>query len=167
MEINGIILFKEIQYFRSKWLWVLIILILLACTGIICWSAWSEKVKSGETWIAWLVFIVVMIAMLRLFYITRFEKIVTAGGIYYKWWPFQKSYRLLSKDEIEKTELRKTPFLIYGFHFIPGYGRVHNVSPGKGIQFTMRNGKRIFLGTQKHDEFQSVLEKIMSLSRRL
>jgi hypothetical protein len=167
MKISGTILFKEVQQFRSKGIWSFIILLILACASFILWSALSEKHKSKEIWIAFSFIVPVLGVMLYLFYITRFEKIVSTEGIYYKWWPFQRSYWLISKTEIDKIELRNAPFLSYGFHFMPGYGRVHNLSPGKGIQFTLRNGKKIFLGTQKDLELQTVLEKIMRVSQRL
>jgi ribosomal protein L24E len=50
---------------------------------------------------------------------------------------------------------------------VPGYGRAHIMAPGKGIQFVLKNNKKIFLGTQKSSAFQSAVEKIMTVSQQV
>ena len=166
MKISGTILFKEIQHFRVQWLWWLIIIGLLAPVGITLGLAITEKEKAAEAWIALAFVIPFEVVILYLFYINRLETVVNNVGVLYKWWLFQRAYRFIARAEIDKAELRKGPLLSYGFHWIPGFGKVHNMGPGKGIQFILKNGRKIFLGTQKQSAFQTALEKIMSVPRK-
>jgi hypothetical protein len=156
-----------VQYFRVKWLWGLIILLMLGSVGIIAWLALTEKQEANEGWIAVAIVIPLEIVIAYFTYITRLEAVVSSEGIFYKWWPFQRSYYFIDVNEIKETELRNGPPLSYGFHWVPGYGWVHNVGRGKGISFRLKTGKRIFLGTAKPSAFSEAVEKMLPARRRL
>jgi len=166
MKIKGEILFREVQYFRIKWVWWLIILCSLGTIGGTVALGMTEREQKTEAWMALAFVIPFEAAFLYLIYITRLETIISNEGVFYKWWPFQRSHRFISKEEIKSAQLRNAPALNYGFHWLPGYGRVHNMAQGKGIQFILKNGRKVFLGTQKKSAFQTALEKIVTVSRK-
>ena len=167
MKITGNILFKETQYFRVKWVWTIIILCSLSTVCITLGLVIAEKENMKEAWITFAVVLPLEALVLYLFYIVRLETIISTGGIYYKWWPFQGSYRFITLDTIAKAAWRKVPGLSYGCNWVPGYGRAHILGPGGGIQLVLKNGKKIFFGTQKQTAFQSALEKIMTVSQQV
>ncbi|MEI9809391.1 MAG: hypothetical protein WDO16_16810 [Bacteroidota bacterium] len=167
MNVNGKILFEEVQQFRVKWLWAFIILCVLSSMGVTVGIALAEKEKAKDAWLALAFIFPLEAAMLYLFYIVKLEITISSEGIYYRWWPFQRNGRFIPKLEIEKAEMRTGPALSYGFHWVPGYGSVHNAGPGKGIQFTLQNGKKVFLGTQVPSSLQTALEKIMTVSEKV
>ena len=164
MKINGDILFKETQHFRVQWLWWLIGLCILTSTGVTIALAIADKQKSAEPWIVLAIMIPVEAAVLYFFYITRLETVISTEGLFFKWWPFQPSYKFISPLQIKKAYLRTGPKLSYGCHWSFRYGTVLNLAPGKGIQLTLKNGRRFFLGTQKSSAFQTALDKIMTVS---
>jgi hypothetical protein len=167
MDTNGKILLEETQLFRVKWLWVLIVLCIVSSTGVTIAVAVLENEKPRETW-AILAFIIPFEGIiLYLFYIVRLETTITTEGIYYRWWPFQRKGRFIPKQEIEQAEMRNGPLLSYGFHWVPGYGRVHNTGPGKGIQLKLVNGKKIFLGTKAPASLQTAIEKIVIVMQKV
>jgi len=167
MDTNGKILFEEVQLFRVKWIWVLIILCILSSTGITIGVALMEKEKTREAWVGLAIMVPLETIMLYLFYIVRLETVITSEGIYYRWWPFQRKGRFISKLEIEKAEMRAGPVLRYGWHWVPGYGRVSNTGPGKGLQLRLQNGKKIFLGTHTPASLQTAVEKIITVLQKV
>ena len=160
-KISGTVLFRETQQFRVQWLWWLIILCVVSSIGLIVGLAFTEQETRADSWIA-LAFVVPLEAgMLYLFYIVKLETVVSDEGVFYKWGPFFSQYNFIAVTDIAQVTLRKGPSLSYGFHLIPGYGTVHNTGPGKGIQFVLKNDKKIFIGTQKLNNFQSAIESII------
>jgi hypothetical protein len=167
VKVKGNILFKEEQYFRVKWLWGIIILSMLSCVGVILGLAFNDKEKTKEAWAALVIVIPLEAIIAYLMFITKLQTVLTTEGLHYSWSPFQRSYRFIPVNNIEKTELRHGPALSYGYHWVPGYGKVHNVGPGNGIQFTLKNGKKIFIGTQKQAAFQNAVDKMIGSPKRI
>jgi hypothetical protein len=164
MDINGKILYEETQQFRIKWLWAIIILSVASSIGIVLGVALLEKEKSAENWIALAIIVPLESLIMYMMYITKLETVITTEGVYYRWWPVQRKGRFIAKSEVENAEIRTGPGLSYGIHWLPGYGRINNVGPGKGIQFVLQNGKKVFLGTQSPESLQTALKKIMTVS---
>ena len=167
MDTNGKILFEEAQLFRVKWLWILIVLCIVSSTGITVGLAILEKEKPHEAIVALAIVVPIEAIILYLFYITKLETAITSEGIYYRWRPFQRKGWFIPKVDIETAVLRDGPALSYGHHWIPGYGWVNNTGPGKGIQLKLRNGKKIFLGTQIPTPLQTALEKITTVLQKV
>jgi hypothetical protein len=167
MDTNGKILFEEAQWFRVRWLWVLIIVCSISAMGIVIGIALTQKEEAEESWLA-LAFMVPFEAIILYFlYITKLETTITSEGIYYRWWPFQRKGWFIARQEIETVEMRNGPPLCYGLHWVPGYGWVHNTGPGKGIQLGLHRGRKIFLGTQTPASLQTALEKIMTVMQKV
>lgn len=167
MKVMGNILFKEEQHFRVKWLWWIIALCMLSCIGLTVGLVMTEKEKIIQAWIAVLIVVPLEALIAWLMFITKLVTVITSEGVFYKWFPFQRSFSSFQTGDVERVELRKGPALNYGFHWVPGYGKVHNLGPGKGFQFTLKNGKKIFIGTQKQSAFQHAIDKLTTVPRRV
>lgn len=121
-----------------------------------------EKQQEKEMWIVLAIIIPLQLLMFYLFYIARLEKIVTTNGLYYRWTPLQKKYRLIEMEDIERFEVRKAPFASYGSKWEFGYGRVHNLSKAEGIQLYLKSGKKIFFGTSDKTGFEKAILQLMA-----
>jgi hypothetical protein len=115
------------------------------------------------------VLIIVLIAFISginiaALYFIKFETIVSDEGIYFRWWPLMKKYIVLKWKDVSAVKIKKYPYLKYGYHIRPNYGRVHNVDGNKGALFTLTNGKHYYIGTQKLKAFQYTLEQIMPVA---
>jgi len=163
MKIKGNILFKEEQQFRG-WFWWIVILVVTGSIITMVLATLREKEKVGEAWLAVAIAILIELVLLSLMYVVRQETIITTEGVFYRWLPIQRSYWFVSRAEIEKAALRKGPALGYGLRRMPGYGTVHKTGPGKGFQFVLKSGKKIFLGTDKEQPFQQAIDKLMSVT---
>ena len=167
MNVRGNILFKEEQQFRVAWLWGLIILCMLSAMGVTIGLALSDKTKSSAGWLGVVIIAPVAILLVYFMYIAKLQTVVTSEGVFYKWSPFQRSYRFVAAADIGEVKKRNGPMLNYGCNWVPGYGRVNNVGPGKGFQFRLKDGRKIFLGTGKQAAFEIALNKIVNVQQRV
>jgi hypothetical protein len=160
-QISGKILFTEVQYFRVKWLWILLITVVIfsAFLPLLLSLVMKEGLRGSA--LSLLITVPVEGLMLYLFYVVRLETIVSSDGIYYRWLPFFHRYKFIARNEIETAITDDGPILSYGFHFVLGYGWVHNTGPGKGIRFNRIGGKRIFIGTKDIDSFAAAIQKMI------
>ncbi len=159
MKNDPSILFKEGQQV-GRLLLAAIIFIMLAAFGIIIMFANGEQNPKSEVVLTIIAVLTFEIPLFVLFYYTKLETIVNTEGIGYRWWPLQRKFRMLFKDDIEQIQIRKSPAFTYGIHWLPGYGWVNNMKGRKGIQIRLKRGKRIYIGTQKLDELRTAVEKI-------
>lgn len=167
VEVSGKIFFEETQQFRVKWVWAIIILCVVSSMGITVGVAMTEKGNMREGLIALAITAPIELIMLYLFYVVRLEIAVTSEGIYYRWWPFQRKPRFISKTAIAAIEIKKGPGMQYGVHRVPGYGKVHNTGPGEGLQFVLHDGKKLFLGSGMPASFSQALARIVNVSRKV
>ena len=163
-EISGNIEFKEEQRFRQPWLWVLILMPVLISIGVTAGVSIYSLGKGSEGLLALAVVIPVNLLMLYLFFITKFEIVVTDEAVYYKWLPFNRKYRAIIQSDIGEVYLRKSPVLQVGYKRVIGYGWVHNLGAAKGLQFVLKSGKKIFISCEKINGFQRAVEKLAPVS---
>src|SRR5688572_15820392 len=144
-EPSGKIFFEETLKF-PRWLFIVLVLLVLSTVAIIIGAAIAtgHKTANEGIWIALAVTLPVELIMIYVFFAMRLEKIVTSNGLYFRWSPLQKKYSVIEGNEIEKIEYRKAPSS-YGSSWVPGYGKVHNLSK-EGLQCYLVSGKKYFFG---------------------
>lgn len=156
------ILFKEEQQFRQIWLWAILIgSFILSVAGILL-MAFTGEASDNEIWLMVLIILPVEICFLSLFYYAKLETIISTSEVQFRWWPVMKKYKVINWQDIKVAQLKKGPLFHRGFSLVPGYGFVHNISPGKGLQLITKRGKKIFLGTQKPSALQHAIDKALT-----
>ncbi len=159
-EPSGGYLFEETQAF-PKWLSIVMLSPIALTIGITLLIGTVEKQQEKEMWIVLAFIIPLQLLMFYLFYIARLEKIVTTNGLYFRWTPLQKKYRLIEMEDIERFGIRKAPFAAYGSKWEFGYGRVHNLGKDHGIQVYLKSGKKIFFGTADKTGLEKAIQQLM------
>jgi hypothetical protein len=152
------ILFEEEQPFRQGWVWLMFTissLVMVIGVGIV-----SYQESKQEMLIALSIVIPVQLLIAVMMYQTRLQIKVTTEAVFFRWWPLKK-YKLLSRHEIEKAEVVEVSPLHSGYSFSFKHGQIHKVNNGKGIRFTLNNGKKIFLGTQRLTAFHEAVEELI------
>lgn len=161
VEPSGGILFEEKQRF-PRWLSFLIIGICvfsLVLTLVVSFVVSDEK---QDAWIGLVIALPTQVLVIYLLQKLQLEKIVTTNGLYYRWKPWHRKYRVLEKDGIASMEERNGPPMNYGFGWFPGYGRFHNASDGKGLQLYLVNGKKIYFSTNDIAFFKKAVQQLIS-----
>ena len=165
-EPTGSILFEEKQKFPN-WLYVMVVAIIVFTIALTLIAGLTTAKGKNESWISLAISVPLELFIVYLFQQLQLEKVVTSNGLYFRWKSWQKKFRIIDKEELEAIEVRRFPFLSYGFGWLPGYGRYHNASRGEGIQLYLKNGRRFFFSTADKTAFVAALQNlIFSNSKR-
>jgi len=154
--------FKEEQRFRQVWLMVLLGFSLLVPVGLII----KEYIKDNTSMTTneFLGSLIGIIASVLLIFIFKLSTRIDEKGIHYQFFPFHFSMKTILWSEITKAEIRTyDPIGEYGgwglrYSFNKKKGNAVNVSGDIGIQLTLKNGKKLLIGTQKKEAVSSVLK---------
>jgi len=154
--------FKEEQRFRQVWLMVLLGFSLLVPVGLII----KEYIKDNTSMTTneFLGSLIGIIASVLLIFIFKLSTRIDEKGIHYQFFPFHFSMKTLLWSEITKAEVRTyDPIGEYGgwglrYSFNKKKGNAVNVSGDIGIQLTLKNGKKLLIGTQKKEAVSRVLK---------
>lgn len=165
-ETSGGTMFGEKQAFPGWLAWIMLSPVLLA-VGIIALMPSSEEFKEKEMGLGIAILFLVQVVLFFLFRKTKFEKQVTTNGLYFRWTPLQRRFRVIEKQEIIEAQVRKAPSLKYGSHWVPGYGRMHTANRGDGVQLILSNGKKIFFGSADAISFNKVLQELVQSNRKI
>ena len=154
--------FKEEQRFRQVWLMVLLGFSLLVPVSLII----NEYIKDNTSMTTneFLGSLIGIIASVLLIFIFKLSTRIDEKGIHYQFFPFHFSMKTLLWSEITKAEVRTyDPIGEYGgwglrYSFNEKKGNAVNVSGDIGIQLTLKNGKKLLIGTQKKEAVSRVLK---------
>ena len=154
--------FNEEQQFRQLWLMVLLGFSLLVPVGLII----NEYIKDNTSMTTneFLGSLIGIIASVLLIFIFKLSTRIDEKGIHYQFFPFHFSMKTLLWSEITKAEVRTyDPIGEYGgwglrYSFNKKKGNAVNVSGNIGIQLTLKNGKKLLIGTQKKEAVSRVLK---------
>lgn len=162
-EPCGKVLFGEKQ--KLPWLTILIISItLLIIAGMIVMTIAVPEEKE-EALLRLAIAPPVQTGVVILFQKMRLEKIVTTNGLYYRWKPWHKKYRVIETGTIKKVQIRKVAQLHYGFGGFPGYGKLHNASIREVVQLYLMNGNKINFSTLDTVFFRRALQNLIIASK--
>ncbi|HNX80485.1 MAG TPA: hypothetical protein PKJ24_11385 [Prolixibacteraceae bacterium] len=170
-------LFKEEQRFGQWWLWLL----LIACFGVSVvplWYGYFDQVTTGIPWgdhpasnasllvIAILVTLL-MVGILVLFNFSTLYLEVRENGVYFRFPPFFRRWKVIRREEIGSYTVGKyNPIGEYGGYGVrTSYGRhgkAYNVSGNLGMRLTLRNGKVVMIGTQRKQALEYAMLKMMA-----
>jgi len=161
-DTSGDVLFEETQKYPQWVSWVVRFAMLTTILGLVI-SFITEKQKTDAS--VGLI-VVVPIAILAIYLNSNIllEKIVTSNGLYYRWKPWHKKFRLIQKEDIESFYSKKFPLAKLGSGWFPSYGRYHVASRGEGIQLFLKNGRKIFFSTNEKNLFERALQKLISIN---
>jgi hypothetical protein len=157
-------LFHEEQQCRQGWVW----LIVLAVAGLTWWTFIRQVVLGhpiGEEplpdWVAWLVLLIIGVGLPLLFLRLRLIVDVTAEQVVIRFSPLSR--RVIPIADIEAANARTyDPIKEYGGWGIKGWSRrsmAYNMSGNRGVELTLRDGRRVMLGSQRADELAQVIER--------
>lgn len=165
-DISGNILFEERQKFPN-WLTILIagiVVLTIAISFIVAMTTTGKE--RNDAWLGLAIGVPIEALVIILFQYVQLEKVVTSNGLYYRWKPWQRKFRVIEKESIKSFEVRKSPPLNYGIHWFPRYGWVHNASRGEGLQLYLFNRKKIFFSVFDITFFRKALEDLISVNRK-
>jgi hypothetical protein len=158
------ILFQEAQYFRSTWVWTSLIISSIFSIVLVSVLLLADQESDNNYWITLSIVGGINAINLTIFYLLGFEYIVTETGIYYKWKPFHFKYKHIPKEWIIKFYYRKWDRMQWGYTKRKDWGSCHTINGNHGIQLELNNRKWMYIGTQKRQQLENALEKMIAHS---
>ncbi|MEQ9468485.1 MAG: hypothetical protein RLN88_13815 [Ekhidna sp.] len=160
--MKGKILFKEEQSFVNTWMWYLVLSIMaLSLGGVILGYI---RNPNSEGVVALIITIVVAGGVVLLLFSSRLHTSIDQDRIYYRFPPFVRSERSISKEDVKEIYVRKyQPIWEYGgwgYRIRLGKGKALNVAGDYGLQLVLSDGKKLLIGTQKPEAMEHALRRL-------
>lgn len=156
------ILFAEDQSFRQKWIWALMLgmlMLLLTIFGLILRDG-LEKEGARQALAGMGVGIIVTVAVAALLWTLRLSVRLDNDCLRVRFFPMLK--REIPLDQIEEWHARTyRPIVEYGGWGIrfSWKGMAYNVSGNRGVQLKLTNGKRVLIGSQHADDLAAAISR--------
>jgi hypothetical protein len=162
-------IFHEEQRFTQRWLWILLMVTMLALIGVFGYGLieqlvygkpWGDRPVSDSTLILTSLAVLLFAGgMIYFFYTLRLITEVRAEGLYIRFKPLRS--KIIPYSSITSCEARTyKPLSEYGGWGIK-YGRsgwAYNMSGDRGVQLVLDSGKRILVGSQRADELAMAIK---------
>ncbi|MCF7794997.1 hypothetical protein K9M50_01390 [Patescibacteria group bacterium] len=165
------VLFSEKQSTKPTWVWLIFWVLLAIFIYTLVMQEFLNKPVGDEpasATVMWLngglLFLVFLLIKNMLLKVE-----IRDDGIYYKYSPIHRKWRLIPYSEIKSAYIRKYKALSeyggYGVRFgVGGKGRALNVRGNMGLQLEFNDKKsKLLLGTQKPKELKEALKQKISL----
>ena len=155
------ILFSETQHF-SKWIFILVIAI--AVFAVTFNLIVTDKNPGSSLYEDDMISIVMLsfflpISLTALIFLMKLQTTIYPDCICIRFFPLWN--RKIGFDQIMQCYAREyKPILEYGGWGIRGSfskGKAYNARGNKGVQLILKNGKKILIGSQKHDELAETI----------
>ncbi len=162
-------LFKEVQTFRQKILWILLSIITIGSIALFVinyLNTMNDGTNSSDISLFGLILVTVFTSFLLWFFFKIELTIsISSNSINYTFWPFIRDTKKLRFEHIESIYVGKyKPIREYGGWgyrlSLKGRGLCLNVSGSQGIRIKMNDGYELLLGTQKKEELIKTLNNL-------
>ena len=153
-------------YEKQKYRNFFVLLLLIAVEGFMLYHI-TEQVMDNRlwgvqkygTWRLILFTALVPTPLLLSFFVVRFETIITEEGIFYRWFPFKKTYNMLLWEGVKEVFIIDMKHVGFIWRFTNKYNESHFPGSEYGLLIQMKNGKTKLLGTRKATEMNRVLQR--------
>lgn len=172
-ESKSDVSFREVQQFRQRWIWFLLIPVSLIIIIPFAYGMFKQLIM-GQQWgsrplpdtallIVGPLFISLGVVILYILYVLKLETEVRSDGLYVRFYPLTS--KSINFSEIVSCEARTYhPIKEYGGWGIRyGWrgGKAYNVSGNRGVQLVFRNGKKFLIGSQRPEELAQAIKERM------
>jgi hypothetical protein len=168
MNDQTTVYFKEIQQFRQPWIWFLVIPITIFGIAVFIYIMYMQLILGKpvgsnpmpDDMLIWFgpLMLIIILCIPVLMYILKLEVRIDSQAIHIRFFPFLK--RTILFHEIATCQARQYKPLLefggWGIRWGPG-GKAYNVSGSRGVQLIFTNGKKLLIGSQRAEEFESAV----------
>jgi len=170
MRTRNTILFKETQYMKGAWVWLLafaisaVLLVYLIMTYDI---NGDNKISINGLIIMAVLLGIMFFGLFLLFKFMHIKTIIKLDAIEYTYPPFINKARKVNYEEIVNYEVKKYSPLkdSNGYGITKGsknhQNEIYNTSGNIGLFLSLKSGKSIMLGTQRKQAIISAMKKMM------
>jgi hypothetical protein len=172
-------LFHEIQGFRA-WLQAAVLAPAFVVGPLFGWALYQQLVQKRpfgnqpmgdrQLIVAASIAVAVTLGIAFLFYFSQLETTVCRDRLVIRYRPFHIRGRVFAMGEIEEAEAREyRPIIEYGGWGIRYglSGMAYNVSGNRGVQLSLRDGRRVLIGSQRAEELAAAMAPLIAGRSRM
>jgi hypothetical protein len=161
--IPGAPVYHEEQHFKQPWLWMLVLI-----PAALAWWPLIQQIIGGKPvgqhpapdWLVVVLWLLIGIGLPVLFGVMALFIDVTADSVLIRYRPFFS--RVIPLTDVAQVEARTYDAIKeYGGWGVKGWSKekmVYNVSGNRGAELTLKDGRRLMLGSQRADELAAGIE---------
>jgi hypothetical protein len=162
MSASSSVSFREEQYFRTIWLWLVVGLV----AGLQWWTFYKQVVR-GEPWgdrpaSNWVIVVSLLVFGIGLpvfFLFCRLVVSVTDVGVEIRFLPLVR--RTIPFSQIVRVRTRTYSALReyggWGIRWGTGGKRAYNVSGSEGVELTLTDGSKLMIGSQRAHQLEEAI----------
>lgn len=163
--------FEERQTFTQWWLWLIVgattiginaLFVQAIVQQLVLGIPWSREPMSDESLV--ILSVVILTAstgLALLFFVSAMEVRVDGRAIEYRYTPLIREWKRIEREAVREFQQRKNYFAGHGVKRGLNGSRLLSVKGNRGVELTLEGGNRIFLGTQRPEQFLAALEKMV------
>lgn len=156
--------FKESQKIHVGWKW----LFFIALYTLMFWALFEQVTgeKHIEAILAISFSLIILVIFNSIIAIMKLETELNSEYLSYRYRPFQRKPHRIYWSEVADAYLRYyKSFGQFGGHGMQrriGTGGVFKIAGEEGLQLVLKNGKNLFIGSQKPKELLMIIEKLIN-----
>lgn len=172
-------IFHEKQRFRQGWLWLLVMLPLLAIMPLMVFGMYHQlvlgnpfgtnPVSDGELMILGPALMAIPVFVQALLWWAELDVRVAPHEILVRFRPFHLKPRVFSPREIRSCEARDYEpigeFGGWGIRMGGARNWAYNVSGSRGVQLEFEDGRRLLIGSQRADELARAINAARAVTQ--
>lgn len=164
---NKQIIYHEEQRLRQIWIWIVVLFV----TGLAWYGSYQQLIlgtpfgsNPAPDWMMVVIWIVFGIGFPLIFIVFRLRTEVRPDGVYLKFAPVQRSYKIFPAEEIKRAEVEKyKPVREYGgwgWRF-GKKGKAYTISGKTGVTLYFKDGSRVLIGSRRAESFAQAVREIL------
>ena len=160
MNIEDRTYYEEEQKMQGKWILVFILISSISALTLAVSFLYSEHANwTLVSIIAGSIVLTDAFAII-MFRSMKLQLALTKKGLHYHMVIVAAKDRFLDWAEVETISIRKAPTSSYGKHYKFRYGEVYTMNLKRGVEFSLKNGKKKFFSLQDPEEFIRSVRKL-------
>ncbi len=160
--MKGKIQFQEEQSFVNTWRWYLVLGIGTLSVGGV--TLGLLYLKDSEVMIGLVITVITIGGVILFFATSKLYTTIDQDNIYYRYPPFVNSEKKITRADVKKLYVREYKAILeyggYGYRFRFRSGRALNVAGNIGLQLTLKNDKKLLIGTQKREAMEQAIKRL-------
>lgn len=181
MNKSSKVLFSEEQRFRNHPMIILVFAALLAVIGLQVYGLYSQLIlrkpwgdhptSDNVLLITSVIVIIAVIIFVLMFVSLRLITEVREDGIHFRFPLFINKWRTIAYSDIESFEAGRyhpvRDFGGWGIRIKPFRSKAYSVRGNQALKLYLKNGKKVFFGTQDPDGIRRAMEKMFKSTNRI
>jgi hypothetical protein len=154
--------FFEIHNYRKPWVFIPLLAVNMILAYQTLLSLQADNSGSSAVY-----FFLLISAVSLFFMLLEIRMRIDESGIRVMFFPFHWFYKKHRWEDIEKCYARtSSPMIEFGGwglrYSLGGYGKAYTLYGYEGIQIDFKNGKKLFIGSRKATEIQTIINQIFT-----